>query len=164
MAVTKIHKTSKMVLYITIGITLIVLAMFFLGGNVSAENQLPQVVGLQEPRNTDILIYWTYALLFATIVTLLLFAISGFFSTLKTNRKGAIESLLVLLAMLALFGITYTIGSGTPLNIVGYTGPDNVPGTLKMTDMWIFSIYVMLLLVILAIVFAPLLSKSKKNK
>ena len=163
MAVTKIHKTSKMVLYITIGITLIVLAMFFLGGNVSAENQLPQVVGLQEPRNTDILIYWTYALLFATIVTLLLFAISGFFSTLKTNRKGAIESLLVLLAMLALFGITYTIGSGTPLNIVGYTGPDNVPGTLKMTDMWIFSIYVMLLLVILAIVFAPLLSKSKKK-
>lgn len=163
MAVTKIHKTSKMVLYITIGITLIVLAMFFLGGNVSAENQLPQVVGLQEPRNTDILIYWTYALLFATIVTLLLFAISGFFSTLKTNRKGAIESLLVLLAMLALFGITYTIGSGTPLNIVGYTGPDNVPGTLKMTDMWIFSIYVMLALVILSILFAPLLSKSKKK-
>ena len=94
---------------------------------------------------------------------LLLFAISGFFSTLRTNRKGAIESLLVLLAMLALFGITYTIGSGKPLNIVGYTGPDNVPGTLKMTDMWIFSIYVMLTLVILAIVFTPLLSKSKKK-
>ncbi|WP_129594023.1 hypothetical protein [Seramator thermalis] len=163
MAVTKIHKTSNRVLYITIGITLIVVALFFLGGNVSAEKQLPQLVGLQEPRNTDILIYWIYALLFATIVTLLLFAISGFFSTLKTNRKGAIESLLVLLAMLALFGITYTIGSGKPLNIVGYTGPDNVPGTLKMTDMWIFSIYVMLTLVILAIVFTPLLSKSKKK-
>ena len=71
MAVTKIHKTSKMVLYITIGITLIVLALFFLGGNVSAEKQLPQLVGLQEPRNTDILIYWTYALVAVTIVLLL---------------------------------------------------------------------------------------------
>ncbi|MBZ4674938.1 MAG: hypothetical protein JG772_627 [Dysgonamonadaceae bacterium] len=72
-------------------------------------------------------------------------------------------SLLVIIALAALFGITYTLGSGTPLNIVGYTGPDNVPGTLKMTDMWIFSIYVMLMLVILSILFAPLLSKSKKK-
>lgn len=163
MAVTKIHKTSKMVLYITIGITLIVLALFFLGGNVSAEKQLPQLVGLQEPRNTDILIYWTYALLAITIILLLLFSISGFFSSLKTNRKGAMGSLLVIIAMAALFGITYTLGSGTPLNIVGYSGPDNVPGRLKMTDMWIFSIYVMLTLVILSILFAPLLSKSKKK-
>jgi uncharacterized membrane protein YidH (DUF202 family) len=83
MAVTKIHKLPKWFYTLQIGITLIVLALFFLGGNVSAEKQLPQLVGLQEPRNTDILIYWTYALVAVTIVLLLLFSIFGIFLVIE---------------------------------------------------------------------------------
>lgn len=163
MAVTKIHKTSRMTLYAIIGITLVVLALFFFGGNVPLERQTPALAGLNEPTNTSMLLYWIYILLGVTVVVLLLFAIVGFFTSLKTKPKSAINSLLVLVALVALFVITYAMGSGTPLNIVGYTGPDNIPSRLRMTDMWIFSIYLMLVLTILSIFFAPLLKIFRKK-
>ena len=92
---------------------------------------------------------------------MVLFAILGFFQNLKINRKGALGSLLVLVALAALLGLTYSIGSGELLHIPGYDGSDNNPVTLKMTDMWIYSMYTMLVLSIIAIVVTPLLAKRK---
>ena len=37
MAVTKIHKTSRIVMYITMAITIVVMALFFLGGEVPVD-------------------------------------------------------------------------------------------------------------------------------
>lgn len=159
MAVTKIHKTSRMVFIASIIVSLVVIALFLFGGQVAPENKI--VADMPQPVFTDLMLYWAYILLVVTIVALVIFAIFGFFHSLKTNPKGALGTLLVLVALVGILGVTYMIGSGTLLNIPGYQGPDNNPATLKMTDMWIYSMYIMLGLSVVAILFSPLLSKRK---
>lgn len=158
MAVTKIHRTSRMALWTTIAITLVVLGLFFFGGQVPEGQKL--VADMSQPQFTDILLYWMYALLAITIGVLLLFAIFGFFKGLKESPKKALGGLFVLLALVALLVITYIMGDGTLLNIPGYDGPDNNPTTLKMTDMWLYSMYIMLAATVLAIFVTPLFKKK----
>lgn len=159
MAVTKIRKISSWTFLVSIIVSLAVIGLFVLGGQVASDKKL--IEDLSQPAFTDLMLYWAYVLLAVTIVVLVLFAIIGFFQSLKHNRKGAISSLLVLVALVALLVITYSIGSGELLNIPGYEGTDNNPATLKMTDMWIYSMYFMLGVSIIAILISPLLSKRK---
>ncbi len=160
MAVTKIHRTSRIALYVAIAISLVVLALFFLGGQVPAEQKL--VADQSQPRFTDILMYWMYILLLITVVVLIFFAIIGFFRNLKESPKKALSSLFVLLALGALLLVTYMMGDGTLLNIPGYEGADNNPRTLKMTDMWLYSMYAMLILTVLALIVSPFLKRRSK--
>lgn len=160
MAVAKIHKTSKMVLYAIIGITVLILAVFFFGGEVQVEERV--VPTISEPRYTDLLMYWVYALLAISVLVLIAFAVSDFISSWKSRPKSAFRSLLVVLAFVAMLIITFAIGSDTPLNIVGYTGVGNVPIFLKITDMWLYSIYLMVAVNVLALLFSSLLKSGKK--
>lgn len=159
MAVTKIRKTSSLVFLVTILVTLAVIALFLFGGQVAPEQKL--VADMSQPAFTDIMLYWAYILLAVTVVVLILFAVFGFFNSLKTHPKSALGGLLVLVAMVVILGVSYALGSGELLNIPGYDGPDNNPATLKMTDMWIFSMYIMLVLSIAAMIISPLLGKRK---
>lgn len=159
MAVTKIRKISSWVFLSAIIVTLAVIGLFLFGGQATPDKQV--VADLSQPAFTDLLLYWSYALLLITIAVLIVFAIVGFVNNLKINPKGALRSLLVLVAMVALLGITYSIGSGELLNIPGYEGSDNNPTTLKVTDMWLYSMYFMLAISIIAIFLTPILSKRK---
>ena len=82
-------------------------------------------------------------------------------SITKEAPKKALGGFVVLVALAALLFVTYTIGDSSLMNIPGYDGPDNVPGRLKMTDMWLYSCYFMLILTVLAIFFTPLLKRKK---
>ncbi|SFK91580.1 hypothetical protein SAMN05216357_10891 [Porphyromonadaceae bacterium KH3CP3RA] len=159
MAVTKIHRTSRTVLLIGIVISLAVLGLFYLGGQVPAHEKV--VVDMSQPKFTDIVLYWAYVLLVITVIVLLLFAIAAFFKQLKESPKKAMGGLLTLVGLAALLVITYVIGDGTLLNIPGYDGNDNRPPTLKMTDMWLYSAYFMLAVTILAMIILPLFKKRK---
>lgn len=159
MAVTKIHRTSRTVLIVGIVISIVVMGLFYFGGQAAPENL---VAGdMSQPQFTDLVLYWAYVLLGITIVVLVGFAIVDFFRGLKENPKKALSGLLVLLILVALLVITYIMGDGTLLNIPGYTGSDNVPTMLKMTDMWLYSCYVMLVVTLLAMIVLPLLSRKK---
>ena len=159
MSVTKIHKTSKTTLLIGVIISILVMALFYLGGQTPAEEKI--IADLSQPKYTDIMLYWMYILLAITIIVLIGFAISAFFKQLKESPKKALSGFLVLIGMAAMLIITFIMGDGTPLNIAGYSGTDNVPGTLKMTDMWLFSMYIMLVLTLLAIFIMPFLKRKK---
>lgn len=159
MAVTKIHKTSRMTLLVAGIVSLLVMALFYLGGQVPEEQKI--VAGMPQPKFTDIVLYWSYILLAITIVVLIGFAIVGFLKNLKESPKKALGGLFMLLGLVGLLLITYLIGNGSLLNIPGYEGPDNNPGTLKMTDMWLYSCYFMLGITFIAILFMPLFSKKK---
>ena len=67
----------------------------------------------------------------------------------------------MLLAMVVVLGVSYFIGSGELLNIPGYDGGDNNPGTLKVVDMWLFTMYFMLAISIGAVLISPILSRKK---
>ena len=85
MAVTKISRTSRFTLYAAILISLVVMGLFYLGGQVSTYEQL--VADMSQPKFTDILLYWAYILLAVTIVVLIGFAIVDFFKSLKESPK-----------------------------------------------------------------------------
>lgn len=157
MAVTKIHRASRLSLLISMVVTIVVLGLFFFGGQVSEGEKL--VADMSQPKFTDILLYWMYVILAITIVALVLFAIMNFFRNLKESPKKALSGLAVLIAFVVLLVITYVMGNGTLLNIPGYSGTDNNPATLKMTDMWLYSMYFMLVVTILALFVAPLFKK-----
>src|SRR5690554_5325569 len=159
MAVTKIHRTSRITLLIGVLISIIVLALFFLGGEAAASDKI--AADMTQPKFTDALLYWCYILLAITVVVLIAFAIFDFAKKLKETPKKALGGLLALVALAALFLVTYTIGDGSLLSIPGYDGADNVPVRLKMTDMWLYSCYIMLFLTVVAIFFTPLLKKKK---
>lgn len=159
MAVTKIHRTSRLTLYIGVFITLVVLGLFYLGGQVPAHEKI--VADMSQPKFTDIVLYWAYVLLAITVVVLIGFAIADFARGLKENPKKALGGFLTLVGLVALLVITYVIGDGTILNIPGYEGKDNVPPTLKMSDMWLYSAYIMLVVTLLAMIILPLVKRKK---
>ncbi len=159
MAVTKIHRASKTTLLVGIIISILVMALFYLGGQTPAQEKI--MADLSQPKYTDIMLYWCYILLVVTIIVLIGFAISAFFKQLKESPKKALSGFLVLIGLAAMLIITFILGDGTPLNIAGYSGTDNVAGTLKMTDMWLFSCYIMLVLTVLAILVMPFIKRKK---
>jgi NADH:ubiquinone oxidoreductase subunit 6 (subunit J) len=140
-------------------ISVVVMALFYLGGQASGEDKI--AADMSQPKFTDIVLYWAYALLAITIVVLLVFALADFLKKLKETPRKALSGFLVLLAMAALFIITFVMGDGTLLNIPGYDGADNQPQTLKLTDMWLYSAYIMLILSFLAIILLPLFKRKK---
>ena len=113
MAVTKIRKISSWTLLICSIVSIIILGMFFAGGVVDPAAEL------QEPIYTGLLIDWTSALFFATIISTVLFAIWQFLGLLKTNAKEALSSLAVLVLFVALLFVTYTVGDKPRLQRFG---------------------------------------------
>ena len=99
------------------------------------------------------MINWTSVLIFVTIIRTMLIAYWHFLTLLKTNAKSAIMSLVVLVCFVAVLFITYTMGDATPLT--GLNADSlvyNTPGWLKITDMWIMSTIVLLVLIVACVV------------
>lgn len=159
MAVTKIHRTSRITLIVGILISIIVLALFYFGGQVADHEKI--AAEMSQPRFTDLILFWCYILLVVTVVVLIAFAIIDFARGLKDNPKKAMSGFLAIIALGALLVVTYIMGDGTLLNIPGYDGTDNVPTMLKLTDMWLYSCYFMMVVTILALIFTPLMTKRK---
>ncbi|MBC8601886.1 hypothetical protein H8784_09145 [Parabacteroides acidifaciens] len=147
MAVTKIRKMSSWTLLIVSLISLVVLGMFFGGGVVNPGEEMIEYV------HTGLLLNWTSALFFITIISMVLFAIWQFITLLKVNPKSAVTSLVVVVAFAAMMFITYSIGDATPLNGLNADSQEfNTAGWLKITDMWIMSTVVLLVLIIACVV------------
>ncbi len=164
MAVTKISRISRWTLYALTAVTLALLAAFFLGGSVLPENQYAELVCIDEPNFTNGLLYWIYILLALTVFSVFVFSIFGFVTNFINNWKKAINSMVLLIVFAILLVIAYSIGDGTPLNILGYEGPDNVTARLKMTDMWIYTIYILMALSVAAMLLSPLIKRIGKRK
>jgi hypothetical protein len=147
MAVTKIRKFSSWILILCTAITVVVLAFFYLGG---VEDPAAEI---KAPIYTSLLLYWCYALAVITIVGMLIFGIFQFLSSLKAKPKAALASLAVIVVFLGLLGGTFAIGSTTKLpNINADSAHFNTDFWLKLSDMWLYSAYIMLILCILAMI------------
>lgn len=147
MAVTKIRKASSWTMLITALISVVIFLVFVFGGvkNPGAE--------MEEPVYTGLLLNWTYFMFIITIVALLVFAIWHFGSQLSSSPKSAINAVLIIVGFAALFIITYAIGDPTPLqNLNADSQTFNTPMWLKLTDMWLLSGVVLIILILAALV------------
>ena len=147
MAVTKIRKMSSWTLLIVSLISIVVLGMFFGGGITNPGEEMIEYV------YTGLLLNWTSALFFTTIISMVLFAIWQFVTLLTSNPKSAITSLIVVVAFVAVLFITYSIGDATPLQGLNADSQEfNTAGWLKITDMWIWTTVVLLVLIVACVI------------
>jgi len=148
MAVTKIRKISSWVLILCTVITLVVLGLFFFGG----DNE-PYKGEMWNPIYVDLLLYWQYILFGVTVFAAILLGIWQFASSFKNNPKGGMMGLGIIVLFFAMMFLTYTFGSSTPVNVLNSEAQAfNIPFWLKITDMWLYSTYILTGLVILAII------------
>lgn len=147
MAVTKIRKISSWTLAACAAITVVVLLMFFFGGDEELYKG-----ELWNPTYTGTFLYWMYIMFAISVVAALFFGIWQFITSFKENPKGGLMGLIVIVLFFGMMGISYAIGDTTPLNIYNVDAQAyNTPFWLKITDMWLYSTYILTGLVILAI-------------
>ncbi|MCD7976449.1 MAG: hypothetical protein LUG51_04580 [Tannerellaceae bacterium] len=147
MAVTKIRKISSWTLLASAVISVAVLVIFYTGGVVNPGEEM------KEYAQTNLLINWVYVLFGLTVLSTFIFALWQFINLFRTNAKSALTALGVLVGFAAIMLIAYSIGDGTPLPMINSDSAEyNTETWLKVTDMWIYSIYILIAMIVLAVV------------
>ncbi len=147
MAVTKIRKISSWTLLISSLITVVVLGVFFFGGIKN-----PGEVMI-EYNYTDLLLNWTYIIFFATLISTVLFAVWQLITSFKNDPKSALMSIGAIVLFVIILFITYAMGDGTLMTGLNADSEKfNTKFWLKVTDMWIYTTYVLIALIILAVI------------
>lgn len=132
------YKVSYYVLYVMFAITLVVLGLFFFGGDAQGDAVLTNVdPEMWQPAHTDALLFLNYALFGIGIVA----ATVSFVHFLVCNPKASMGSLEVLAGSIILLVITWFMGSPEKLEIISYEGTDNVGFWAQATDMFLYSLY-----------------------
>ena len=147
----RIQKVSGTVLYVMLAITLVILGMFFFGGETPLDQRLVADTAMEEPAQTDALIYWMYILFGIAVIITIAAAIYQFVTGFIDSPMTAIKSLLGLILIIVVLDISWAMGSDQPLVMPGYDGAENVPFWLKLTDMFLYTIYIMMGAMILLI-------------
>ena len=138
----RIQKVSGTVLYVMLAITLVILGMFFFGGETPLDQRLVADTAMEEPAQTDALIYWMYILFGIAVIITIAAAIYQFVTGFIDSPMTAIKSLLGLILIIVVLVISWAMGSDQPLVMPGYDGAENVPFWLKLTDMFLYTIII----------------------
>lgn len=144
------EKILRIVTIVMFVITVVLLGMFIFGGEVP--NQI-----YTTPIYTASLLNWAYILFLIAAASAIIFPIVR----LATRPKQAMKSFIGLAVLVVVVLIAYAMADGTPMNIVGYNGPDNVPSRLIFSDTIIYTMYIMFGAAIIAIVATELLRKVR---
>ncbi|MEY8720397.1 hypothetical protein AALN73_04480 [Bacteroides stercorirosoris] len=154
------YKVSYYVLYVMFAAILVVLGLFYFGGDAQGDAVLMGVdPEMWQPAQTDTLLYLVYGLLGLAIIATVAAFILQFGSALKDNPVKALKSLIGVILLIVVMFIAWSMGSGEPLVIQGYDGSDNVPFWLKITDMFLYSFYFLLGATVLAMLFSSIKKK-----
>ena len=154
------YKVSYYVLYAMFALILIVLGLFFFGGDAQGAAVMAGVdPEMWQPANTDALLYLMYGLFAVAVIATIVAAIFQFGSALKDNPVSAIKSLIGLILLVLVMVVSWAMGSEETLRMPGYDGTENVPFWLKLTDMFLYSIYFLLGATVVAIILSSIWKK-----
>ena len=138
------YRVSYYVLYALFLVIVAVLGIFYFDG-------FDRVVGeFNNPVNTDLLIYLIYGVLGVCVAVTLIAAVAQFGGALLDSPVKALESLIGLILLVVLLGVTWSMGSEQP--IMTGDGLYTDPFWLQVSDMLLYSIYFLLGATILAII------------
>ena len=158
MKASVINKISSYVFAALVGVSAVVLGLFFFVGydNYITLNGKSVV----DPQFTDLSMYWMYALVAAGIVFVVLFVIAQFFATLKTNPRSAMNTVIGIVLVVALFGGAYALAEDTPIRMADNTLFED-KFNLILSDVCIYVQYVLLAVSVLLTVVSLLGVKAK---
>ncbi len=107
---------------------------------------------------TDIPLMWSYILLVITIIIALTFPIIYMFK----HPTNLIRSLLIFVVVAIFVGLAYSVASGTPYDIPGYTGGvNNNPKILRIIDTGLIFMYFILGVSLLSILYSEIANSFK---
>lgn len=156
-----LKKLPKISLYVLGAISLVIVVMFFLGlGNASfiSPNTGEEMT---DSTFTDPYIFWAYIMFGIALVFTVVFSVVNFAKGFAENPKKGIVTLVVLLVFVAIFVISWALGSDAELKIIGYEGTDNVGFWARFSDMIIYTAYTLFGATILALIGSVVYSKIK---
>lgn len=157
MAVTKIRKISSWTLLICSIISVVTLLMFYFGGVVDPSAEM------KEPVYTGLLLDWTYVLFGLTIVVTIFLMLWQFSNSLRVDAKGALMGFAAVAFLALIMIITYVMGDATALTGLNADSQVyNIPFWLKITDMWIYSSYILIVLIVAAVVWGTIKKMMSK--
>jgi hypothetical protein len=158
MKASVINKISSYVFAVMMIASAVILGLFFLVGydNYITLNGKSVV----DPQFTDLLMYWMYAMVAAGIVFVVLFVIAQFFATLKSNPGRAMNSVIGILLVVALFGGAYALASDAPIRMADNSLFED-KFNLILSDVCIYVQYVLLAVSVLLTVVSLLGVKAK---
>ena len=133
-------KILNILLLLMFVITLVVLGLFMFGG------ELPNQA-YPTPVYTSALLNWAYVLCGIAIVAAIAFPLARLF----TRPKQALKSLIGVVGVAIVVVVAYSLADGTPMDLKGYNGPDNVPSMLILSDTIIYTMYILFVGAVLAI-------------
>ncbi len=136
----KLSKLTSYTMYVLLGLGALLVILYYLGA-VS-----------EEPILDLAYIYFGIAAI-ASIVFPIIYLI--------TNPKGAISIIIGLVLIGIIVLISYFLASDQVMHISGYTGTDNVPGTLKAVGTGLYTMYILFSLSIIAILYSEISSAFK---
>jgi hypothetical protein len=141
-------KLSQYILWALMAISLVLIGIFFFGGFVEGT----EGTSLAEPLITETILRWAYILLIITLVAVLGFMLVSMFSSVKAlKRTGIVMGIAVVLIF-----ISYQLADDTVLNLIQYSGPDNVPKTLKIVDTALIFTYILGITAVVSILYTAI--------
>lgn len=157
----KIQRLSGGVLGVLLVVTLVVVALFFLGGETPEEQRLVPDLSQSEPAQTDALMGWMYVLFGLALAVTLGGVLYKFVARCLVSPRSALRSLSGVALVVVVLALSWCLGSDRPLDMPGYDGTENVPFWLKVADMFLYAIYMMLGLAVLLVVGSALARRFK---
>ena len=131
------YKVSYYIFYVLIALILVVLGLFFCVGYNNPVGEY------NAPEHTETLLFLMYAMLGVCVIVTVVGSLAQFVTGLKDNPKGAMKSLVALALFAVVLVGAYAMGSAEPLTLGdGKVFEDAT--MLKLSDMMIYSIYLLL--------------------
>ena len=140
-------------------VSVLLVILMYVGGN--ADSIMVGEDALTVPKFTDPLIYWSYFLLALTLGLTLVLTLVNFIKQLIENPTAAVKTLIPLVLFVLVFVVSWFLGSGEKVSIIGYEGTENQGFWAQFSDMIIFSIYALFIGLGLTIVGSGVYKKLK---
>jgi hypothetical protein len=144
----KFVNIARYFLWALMAVSLVLVAIFFFGGFVEGT----EGTSLAEPIITEAILKWAYVLLIIAGILALVFPLIFITGNLQSLKRVGI---VVLIGAVLIF-ISYQLADDHVLNLIQYTGPDNVPGTLKIVGTFLIFTYILGTVAILSIIYSAI--------
>jgi hypothetical protein len=111
---------------------------------------------INDPDNSEtigigFILNWLYIIFILTLSVACIFSFMRFFIKWKRKPKSLLQPLIMGGILILLLIGAYGFGKEDPFLIAGYEGVENSSFWLKLTDMWLYAIYVLLALTIIVL-------------
>jgi hypothetical protein len=130
---------------------LLLIAFFATFGQGSGMIDSAAGEAIHVPLLTDAVLFWVYGLFAVTIIVSIAAALFVFIKSLISSPMSALKSLIPIVLFAGIFVVSFIFGSGEKMSIIGYEGTQNVGTWAQISDMFIYTIYTLFVIIILTI-------------